>query len=74
MAGRYVNVECTACGSSMQVGCTKRKPALCQECRIRRYIENLASLRAKSGEPYERNKAAIQASWARRRQGGAFPS
>ena len=66
----YRSVKCTECGVDMSVGTTKRKAAVCQECRIRHYTENMASLISKSGPQYEANVKAIREYHERRRQGG----
>ena len=51
-------VQCETCGVGLVVGVRQYKPAYCQNCRMARYIENLISLKTKSGEPYEKCRAA----------------
>lgn len=72
MAANMRYVKCTACDNVVHVGTNKRNDTYCQECRIRRYIENMASLKSKSGPQYEANVKATRDYYAQKARGGTL--
>jgi hypothetical protein len=67
---RYKAEPCERCGGGIELVRAARKAKYCSACREARFVENMASMMLKEGEPYRRAVAARQQVRDNQRRGG----